>query len=256
MNLDCPDIEQFFFSKLARLFSKNNFFHVFYIPSLKGFKTLFLNEDKSLNKRLLIQRARKEGVKTIVVQHGFPCHPSGFVPLYADEFWCWKESLDQFLEWGISEESLKVYEPVKPKVLKRILHLEAVLFLKDPCLGKLPPHFYNREMYQELFWTEDEILKICELIKRRANRLVIKCHPRSSKQFKEKISRMYKTSNAEAMDLIYSAERVYSFKYCTTIKDAEIVDNTSLAYVITKKEIKEQPFYKNFHFEQIGEIIQ
>jgi hypothetical protein len=214
-NLSCEDLEQNPISKALRVI--NTFittFRIDYFPPLKG-DILFLNEDKSSGKMELIYRARKKGIKTVVVQHGMPCGSIGFIPLLADYFMCWEESYERFLGWGIEKEQLIVFKAEAPNDLKLIKGVEAVFFLVDPNKGHEP------ELNGIKIYGREEILEHVKRIVALDPDVVIKPHMHLFEAFEGALD-VYRVVWDRAEDLIFSAKRIYAFKDCTTVKDAEV----------------------------------
>ncbi len=70
---------------------------------------LVLDEDATAVKRLMIQLARRHRVPVVVVQHGVPRVPFGFVPPAADALCLWGEtSAEQLRRWGVDSRRLFV----------------------------------------------------------------------------------------------------------------------------------------------------
>ncbi len=70
---------------------------------------LVLDEDATAVKRLMVQLARRHRVPAVVVQHGVPRVPFGFVPPAADALCLWGEtSAEQLRHWGVDPRRLFV----------------------------------------------------------------------------------------------------------------------------------------------------
>lgn len=214
-NLECKDLEQNFFCKVCRFINRfTRSFKIEYYPDFDG-DALFLNEDHSPWKREMVRRAVRKGMKTIVVQHGHPGHKEGFTPLMAHFFMCWKESEQTFLDWGIEPHRLIVFRPEKKNVYKKINGIESVMFLIDASGGR------QYAFEEKIKNTAEDIIKAIEKVRAVDEKVVIKPHPHIYPDFQEKLKK-YPVVWDNADDLIHSASRIYSFRDCTTIKDAEV----------------------------------
>lgn len=220
-NIECEDLDQHFICKSTRFLNRFiNPFSVTFQPPLNG-DILFLNEDKSGWKRYLCMRASKQGIKTVVVQHGFPGAAMGFAPLYADYLMCWGEQYDRFVMWGIDPKRLIIFKPEAPKTLKKIDGIESVFFLIDPNEG-------TQYCYDDCrLVSVSHIISMIEKVVAIDPKVVIKPHPHLFEKFGNKLAK-YKVVWHKADNLIYSAERIYSFKDCTTVKDCEVQGKKSI----------------------------
>ena len=223
--LDAVDLEKHPLRRFCRVFNRYvKVFQLDYFPEIKGFETVYIPEDKSAGYRGIVVRARQLGIKTVVVQHGIPFHKGGYVPLLADYFMCWPEHRLKFIDWGIREDRLIVFEPKPPKKLKFIEGVEAVLFLIVPIMGSNSKHYYDDD---KLLVDKGEIMdKVREIAERERN-LWVKPHPKHYHAIKHDLERYakgfgYKITWERAEDLIHSAKRVYCFWDCTTVKDAQV----------------------------------
>jgi hypothetical protein len=70
---------------------------------------LVLSEDATPFTRAAACCARRQGIPSLVAQHGAPCLQFGFAPLVADWMAAWDEaSREQFLQWGMPAERIAV----------------------------------------------------------------------------------------------------------------------------------------------------
>lgn len=222
LNLDCPDIDQMFLRKASQFFNRHaKNFQLYYYPEIHDYDILFVSEDVTPGKRELVKRASAKGVKTAVIQHGFPCHVHGYAPLTADYLLSWPETVDIFVQWGISRDRIIPFSPEPPRQLRKIEGVEAVLFLV------LPKNLHYRSEPIVRTYTEEEIMQIVEAISRQEPKLLIKPHLKFWDKWKHRLG-AYNIVWDNAYDLIYSAERVYSFSYCTTKKDCELLGKTPI----------------------------
>lgn len=257
LNVNCSDIDQMWVRKLLR-YLKPFFggFDINYTPSLKGYDRLYLTDDQTIGNRLLIQQAKKMGVETFVVQHGFPTHRYGFTPLRADYLICWPECRDIFIKWGIDPKRLisdyRLY-PEAPKA-KFIEGIESVLFLVPPRLWANPVEFY--ENYNEMYFTENDLIDIAQKVKSLDPLVIVKPHPKSPRDFKDRVEASFKVSYAKADDLIFSAKKVYSFTHCTTHKDAEVfttpVIGIDRSWLFSTATILQSKPHRNFDLRKDG----
>jgi hypothetical protein len=71
--------------------------------------TLVLGEDATPFSRAATLVARRQGVRSVVVQHGAPCIRFGFAPLLADQVAAWDEaSREQLAGWGVDSQRIAV----------------------------------------------------------------------------------------------------------------------------------------------------
>src|SRR3990167_4999836 len=136
------DIEDSKLHKICRWINQFELFEVNVYPRFKLAETkkyrkpsiLLVPEDQTKWNKELVKRVNKHGIDTAVVQHGYPCHRYGFLPLHATFFFAWKESVQQFIKWGMKPSRIIVYNPEVPKA-DFINGIEAVLFLIPAMLG-------------------------------------------------------------------------------------------------------------------------
>lgn len=70
---------------------------------------LIVDEDVVETNRALTAAAKSLGIKTLVVSHGLPGAPFGFVPLVADHFAAWGPNMREAMEgWSVEAERLLV----------------------------------------------------------------------------------------------------------------------------------------------------
>ena len=223
VNLDCPDIDQTLMKKAFRAI--NRLFpglSVDYLPSLNGYDALFVPEDISAGKRALVRQAIEKGIPSIVVQHGAAGDAQGFLPLTADYFLCWPEDREKFIGWGMSEDKVLTFTPQPPRKIRKIPGVKAVFFLVPPAKGrqfedKNSPKLYTARQLQEL---------ITQVLIREPN-LLVKPHPKYYRVIEHFLNPRTITWK-NAYDLIHSAERIYSFKSCTTVKDCEVLGKKAI----------------------------
>ncbi|HDY86643.1 MAG TPA: hypothetical protein ENH82_00835 [bacterium] len=215
VNLDCQDLAQHPI-KRACSYLQRRFKDVVldYLPKIDG-DVLFVPEDVSPGKRALVKKAMAQGVTTVVIQHGIPQSPSGFVPLYADYFFCWREDWLKFMSWGIPKERLITFVPERPKNLKKLIGVDAVFFLPPPSKGRT--HQLDVERFDEA-----EILEMIRNIKETEKNLIIKPHPKLFEYLKPHLENEVVIWES-ADDLIYSAKRIYCVEGCTIIKDVKMI---------------------------------
>ena len=223
VNLNCKDIDQFPLKKLLRRLNfYTNSLYVNYFPSIKRHDYLFVPEDITLEKRILVTKAIAEGVKTVVVQHGFAGDRVGFLPLKADYFLCWPEDRSKFIMWGMDESKVFPFTPQKPLNLNKIPGVNAVFFLVPPAKGR---QFHDEN--SPPLYSEQQIKIFIESILIKEPNLKIKPHPKFCSYLKKFISSRALTME-NAYDLINSADRIYSFKSCTTVKDCEVLGKKAI----------------------------
>ena len=214
-NLECEDLDQHLFCKSSRLVNRAiSPFQVSYYPDING-DVLFLDEDSSGWKHMMNYRAKLKDMTTVVVQHGSLNCKIGFIPLYADYFMCWEECYSKLIEWGIESDRLIVFDPEPPTDLKKIEGVKSIMFLVDPLAGTQYP-FDNTNLY-----TINDILSFVDKTLEHEPDIAIKPHPHLIEKYGSKLDK-YNIVHDRADDLIYSADRIYSFKGCTTIKDAQV----------------------------------
>ena len=116
-------------------------------------------------------------------------------------------------------------EPQKPPHLKK-LPVKAVLFLIPCDLGGNPAWYYdNKDMID---YSADELIEIARGVKTHELDLVVKPHPKSPKTFIKHLEKEFEITKDKAYDLIYSADRIYSFKHCTTRKDCQVLGKQAI----------------------------
>lgn len=230
VNLDCLDLNQMTRKKACRAFNRlSRSFRIDYTPSLKGHDALFVPEDVTPGNSALVKRAFEDGVTTVVVQHGAAAQMQGFTPLSADYFLCWPESRAKFMSWGMPPEKLLPFMPQVPKNLKKINGMEAVLFLAPPAKGRQVTDCTCPTLYSEF-----ELLRIVWELMSKEKNLKIKPHPKYFNHI-EKLIDPKIVILENAYDLIYSAERIYSFEGCTTVKDCEVLGKKAIIIVDQNK---------------------
>jgi len=221
VNLDCPDVDQSLIKRCIR--SLNRFvkpFSMSYLPTLSKCDILFLTEDITPDSRALVKYAISRGIKTVVVQHGYPGQPHGFVPLMADCFLCWPEHYDLFLSWGMPEDRVMKFTPQRPEGLKYIRGVNAVFFLAPPGVDR------HHQDTQKLY-TEYEIYALVKNIACQELGLLVKPNPRYFEHLR-RFLHPFNVTWANAHDLIYSAQRIYTFPHSTIIKDCEVLGKEAI----------------------------
>jgi hypothetical protein len=68
---------------------------------------VIVEEDVCESNRILVAMAKVRNIYSIVIQHGIPVAPIGFVPLSASEMAVWGEySKEKIVDWGVPQEKL------------------------------------------------------------------------------------------------------------------------------------------------------
>lgn len=216
VNLDCPDLAKNPIKRLCNAFNRRSkSLKVSYLPPISG-DALIVPEDNSDSMRALVKKAKNQGMMTFVVQHGRAINRAGFIPLIADYLIYWHEDFNTLTFWGIPEEKLIAFRPEKPenlKLIKEVRH-RAVLFLLPPSAGRHHGD-YKKYTVEEIVGIVDEVLEV-------EPDLLVKPHPKFWEYLKPYMEG-YNVVWYNAYDLIYSADRIYSMRGCTTIKDCEVL---------------------------------
>lgn len=70
---------------------------------------ILVDEDATPLKRIAVAMGRLQGAASLVVQHGAPCGPFGFLPLAADKIAVWGVAAERQLQtWGLPAERIEV----------------------------------------------------------------------------------------------------------------------------------------------------
>ena len=155
VNISCPDLDQTPISRLCRLISRYiGRFELRFEHNLEKYDILYVPDDSTPHNGYLVKRAKEAGVTTVVIQHGYPGSPPGFVPLRADYFLCWPESRDRFVSWGMDPKKILTYKAQPPDDLIFIPGIESVFFLTPPAKGR---QYWDRD--SPVVYDEKEIME-------------------------------------------------------------------------------------------------
>ncbi len=151
---------------------------------------LVVDEDQTPLARIAVHAARRQGIPSIVLQHGVPRVAFGFVPLAADWFFAWGESSRrQLVDFGVPGERIAVTGSARHDALAGCPRWQPpaegtappeILFFATtpPSVGRPEPLRFNlteREHDRLLRMTLAEAARL-------GARLTIKTHPRAAGQ--------------------------------------------------------------------------
>lgn len=148
---------------------------------------LVVDEDATPLKRIAVAVGRSHRAASLVVQHGAPCGPFGFLPLAADEIAVWGDAARRQLEvWGLSPERIHVagWPNVRPSAPRRTVTPSPRLKRRFLLLATMPPRD-ERPDNVEFHLTSANYRQMLEMVYQVVSRidgatLTIKPHPRAA----------------------------------------------------------------------------
>lgn len=178
---------------------------------LRNADALYLREDHSPYSRFLVEKCKKYGVTTYVVQEGATDvikNPTGHAPLHADVFLCPKGMKKWWVEQGMDKSRIREFIPTK-----EAKYCSKIAFLHP---------FYLREDYIHTHWGTDENIKTMKII---TNLLLDEdvCFSLHNKNrdVMERFIPKHRIVYGKAEDLIPKYKTVYSFYNSTIVRDCE-----------------------------------
>lgn len=143
---------------------------------------IVLDEDATPLPRIAVWAARRQGVRSLVVQHGAPRVRFGFAPLTADQFLAWGESsASQLAAWGVPRERIIVTGSTSAASVKtrrtNSRSCPTILLFATTLPSDARPDAVEYHLTSQ---THDEMLRmaLAAVAGLPRARLVIKLHPR------------------------------------------------------------------------------
>lgn len=201
---DFPDIERFFFVRLLRKLGIN------YFPRcVRKAKYVFLREDRSHYKRMLVEYCRNHGVETYVVQEGSIKHsqnPWGHLPLKADYFLCPEDMRGWWIEKGMPRDRIKTYRLEG--------HYTEILFLRPFYLASdfLHPYRHGNQNIETMRVLMDFLKRPC----------VFSVHKKNRETMERFIPR-HRIVSGNVKELATKYERVFTFSTSSVCFDLEML---------------------------------
>jgi len=205
-----------------------------------NFKSVVVWSESGFNEQIVIHVAKKFKIPVVLIQHGMSWETpeikrvkdfDGVSPIKSDKFLVWGNILNDFSkQCGVSPSKLEIlgspqYDKIFRKIKSKSLLSEDFILLATSSPVKNNVHDLKIKTISEY---EHTIQKICEIISKQNEKLVIKVHPFQDesdlkniiKNFNHEIT-ILKSGNI--LPLIESCKLLITIDLSTTILEAQIL---------------------------------
>ena len=226
-----------------------------------SFSSVLITSEVSSNSQIIINLAKKFGVKIALIQHGmyadafpesFQYNKTGVLPNLSDKFLVWGEVLKKYsIDCGISSDKIQIIgNPAYDDFFK-----QSNEGFSDNSYILLATTFTQNDIVYDV--TVNSRLKrkkiiedICHTVTKLKRKLVIKLHPTfdddNIADFIHKINpKIIIIKSGDILDLIKNCELLITLDMSTTILEAQIAKKPALSMFITDRKFGISEVFKS-----------
>jgi UDP-N-acetylglucosamine 2-epimerase len=226
-----------------------------------SFSSVLIVSEVSPNSQIIINLAKKFGVKIALIQHGmyadafpetFQYNKSGVLPNLSDKFLVWGEVLKKYsIDCGISSDKIQIIgNPAYDDFFK-----QSKEGLSDNSYILLTTTFTQHDIVYDLTMNsrlqrKKIIEHICHTVTKLKRKLVIKLHPTfdddNITDFVHKINpEIIIIKSGDVLDLIKNCEFLITLDMSTTILEAQILNKPALSMFVTDRKFGISEVFKS-----------